>query len=158
MLKFLQTSDEVVDLLQSLSSCPELSSFRVGFAGSYSTGTNKKASAIDIVLKLKENGDKNEIGSIYINSFIGQFMESAYSNKYHILWLDMLEKNEVAVHDFMAAEGLEANPESVYTNVVSEVRWVDDEQKHGDLEDSIYTSDDDDDDYTDEDDETSDDE
>lgn len=128
MLKFLQNSDEVVELLHSLSACPELESFRVGFAGSFANGVNKKASPIDIVLKLKDDGNESEVGSLDINYFIASFMESAYSNKYHILWLDLLEKDELDIIDFMRNEGVEANPESVYTNIVAEVHWIDEDE------------------------------
>ena len=70
MLKFLENRDEVVDLVHSLSEQPELHSFKVGVAGSYVTGLNKKASAIDIILKLREGENKDLIGSFEIVSFI----------------------------------------------------------------------------------------
>lgn len=147
MLKFLQNSDEVVELLHSLAICPELESFKVGFAGSYANGVNKKASAIDIVLKLKEDNDKSKIGSLDLNYFISQFMESAYSNKYRILWLDLLEDDEIKVVDFMRSIGVEANPESVYTNIVGEVQWIDavDTEKSDIISSSVMTWDEDED-------------
>ena len=50
MLKFLETRDEVVDLVHTVAEQPEMSSFTVGVAGSYVTSQNKKGSAIDIIL------------------------------------------------------------------------------------------------------------
>ena len=132
MLKFLENRDEVVDLVHSLSEQPELHSFKVGVAGSYVTGLNKKASAIDIILKLREGENKDLIGSFEIVSFIYRYMQDVYSNKICIIWLDLLESDEESLLEYMRMNGLEANPESAYTNIVDEVRWVDDSDEDSD--------------------------
>ena len=72
MLKFLETRDEVVDLVHTVAEQPEMSSFKVGVAGSYVTSLNKKGSAIDIILKLKDGADKDLPGEL-----------NGYSGPYH---------------------------------------------------------------------------
>ena len=141
MLKFLETRDEVVDLVHSVAEQPEMSSFKVGVAGSYVTSQNKKGSAIDIILKLKDGADKDLIGDLGINYFVRDYIARAYSNKIHIIWLDLLEADEEALLKFIGTEGVENNPESAYTNIVGEVRWVeDDEEDDEDADDRISSS------------------
>ena len=141
MLKFLETRDEVVDLVHTVAEQPEMSSFKVGVAGSYVTSQNKKGSAIDIILKLKDGADKDLIGDLSINYFIRDYIARAYSNKIHIIWLDLLEADEEALLKFIGTEGVENNPESAYTNIVGEVRWVeDDEEDDEDADDRISSS------------------
>ena len=141
MLKFLETRDEVVDLVHTVAEQPEMSSFKVGVAGSYVTSQNKKGSAIDIILKLKDGADKDLIGDLSINYFVRDHIARAYSNKIHIIWLDLLEADEEALLKFIGTEGVENNPESAYTNIVGEVRWVeDDEEDDEDADDRISSS------------------
>ena len=141
MLKFLETRDEVVDLVHTVAEQPEMSSFKVGVAGSYVTSQNKKGSAIDIILKLKDGADKDLIGDLGINYFVRDYIARAYSNKIHIIWLDLLEADEEALLKFIGTEGVENNPESAYTNIVGEVRWVeDDEEDDEDADDRISSS------------------
>jgi hypothetical protein len=141
MLKFLETRDEVVDLVHTVAEQPEMSSFKVGVAGSYVTSLNKKGSAIDIILKLKDGADKDLIGDLGINYFVRDYIARAYSNKIHIIWLDLLEADEEALLKFIGTEGVENNPESAYTNIVGEVRWVeDDEEDDEDADDRISSS------------------
>lgn len=141
MLKFLETRDEVVDLVHSVAEQPEMSSFKVGVAGSYVTSLNKKGSAIDIILKLKDGADKDLIGDLGINYFVRDYIARAYSNKIHIIWLDLLEADEEALLKFIGTEGVENNPESAYTNIVGEVRWVeDDEEDDENADDRISSS------------------
>ncbi len=141
MLKFLETRDEVVDLVHTVAEQPEMSSFKVGVAGSYVTSLNKKGSAIDIILKLKDGADKDLIGDLSINYFVRDYIARAYSNKIHIIWLDLLEADEEALLKFIGTEGVENNPESAYTNIVGEVRWVeDDEEDDEDADDRISSS------------------
>lgn len=141
MLKFLETRDEVVDLVHTVAEQPEMSSFKVGVAGSYVTSLNKKGSAIDIILKLKDGADKDLIGDLGINYFVRDHIARAYSNKIHIIWLDLLEADEEALLKFIGTEGVENNPESAYTNIVGEVRWVeDDEEDDEDADDRISSS------------------
>jgi hypothetical protein len=128
MLKFLQNRDEAIDLVHSLSECPELSDFKLGLAGSFVQGLNKKASPIDIVLKLKEDKNSDMIGSFYINGFIRKYLSDLYSNKVHIIWLDLLETDEESLLEYMPKVGVEMNPESAYTNIASTVKWVNDEE------------------------------
>ena len=140
MLKFLQNRDEVVDLVQHLSECDFLSEFKIGVAGSYVQGLNKKGSSIDIVLALKEGGNEDMIGNLDVNKFIHNFMEESYNNKINIIWLDLLQKDEEELIKYMASEGVEANPESAYTNIVAEVRWVDEDNDTSEDEDRISSS------------------
>lgn len=128
MLKFLENRDEVVDLIHTLSEQPELKSFKLGVAGSYVTGLNKKNSAIDIVLKLKDGENRDLIGDLDISFYIHQNIALAYSNKIKIIWLDLLEQDEESLLEFIGAEGVENNPESAYTNIVGDVRWVDEDE------------------------------
>ena len=148
MLKFLENRDEVVDLIHSMSEQPEFSPFKLGVAGSYVTGENKKNSAIDIVLKLRDGEDEGLIGNLSICAYIHRYMDASYSNKIKILWLDLLEKDEENLLDYMANEGIEANPESAYTNIVGEIRWVDEvvtDDEDSRIASSVVTWDDDED-------------
>lgn len=156
MLKFLENRDEVVDLVHSLSEQPEVSSFKLGVTGSYVTGQNKKNSSIDIVLKLRDGEDKDLVGSLTIASAIHRYMTASYSNKIKIIWLDLLEKDEESLLDYVAEEGIEANPESAYTNMVADVRWVDeveDSDENSRIASSVVTWDEDEDENSKEDDE-----
>lgn len=140
MLKFLENRDEVVDLVHSLSERPELKDFKLGVAGSYVTGLNKKASAIDIILKLRDGSNKDLVGDLDISFYIHQYMAASYSNKIKIIWLDLLESDEEALLKFMASEGVEANPESAYTNIVGDIRWVDEDTDAEDEDERISSS------------------
>ena len=66
---------------------------------------------------------KDLIGDLGINYFVRDHIARAYSNKIHIIWLDLLEADEEALLKFIGTEGVENNPESAYTNIVGEVRW-----------------------------------
>ena len=125
MLKFLQNRDEVVDMAHTLAEMPVLSPFKVCVAGSYVTGLNKKASSIDIVLKLRDGMDRDLIGSVSVVESIHRATVDVYSNKIQVIWLDLLEKDEENLLDFQRKYGMEANPESAYTNIVEQVRWTD---------------------------------
>lgn len=145
MLKFLENRDEVVDLLHYLSENTVLSAFKLGVAGSYAEGMNKKSSPIDIVLKLREGEDKSMIGSLDVSYQIHRLMHNVYSNKVQIIWLDLLEKDEVALLNFVRTHGVEANPESAYTNIVEAVHWVDEDEDSDDdrINSSVMTWDED---------------
>ena len=133
MLKFLENRDEVLDLIRDLAECDVLKPFKVGVAGSYVNATNKKGSSIDIVLKLNEGEKRSLIGAFEITSFIKNQLQNVYSNKINVLWLDLLEDDETKLIDFVRTTGIEANPESAYTNIVEDVIWADSEDE--DLED-----------------------
>ena len=133
MLKFLENRDEVLDLIRDLAECDVLKPFKVGVAGSYVNATNKKGSSIDIVLKLNEGEKRSLIGAFEITSFIKDQLQNVYSNKINVLWLDLLEDDETKLIDFVRTTGIEANPESAYTNIVEDVIWADSEDE--DLED-----------------------
>ncbi len=145
MLKFLEDRDEALDLVHNLAKCTELQAFKLGLAGSYVTGRNKKGSAIDIVLKLNDGENKDLIGDLDISFYIHQYMTTSYSNKFKVIWLDLLEKDEESLLEFMAEEGVEHNPESAYTNIVGEICWVDDEDNSDDdrISSSVMTWDED---------------
>lgn len=134
MLKFLENRDEVLDLIRDLAECDVLKPFKVGVAGSYVNATNKKGSSIDIVLKLNEGEKRSLIGAFEITSFIKDQLQNVYSNKINVLWLDLLEDDETKLIDFVRTTGIEANPESAYTNIVEDVIWADSEDE--DLEDT----------------------
>lgn len=133
VLKFLENRDEVLDLIRDLAECDVLKPFKVGVAGSYVNATNKKGSSIDIVLKLNEGEKRSLIGAFEITSFIKDQLQNVYSNKINVLWLDLLEDDETKLIDFVRTTGIEANPESAYTNIVEDVIWADSEDE--DLED-----------------------
>lgn len=134
VLKFLENRDEVLDLIRDLAECDVLKPFKVGVAGSYVNATNKKGSSIDIVLKLNEGEKRSLIGAFEITSFIKDQLQNVYSNKINVLWLDLLEDDETKLIDFVRTTGIEANPESAYTNIVEDVIWADSEDE--DLEDA----------------------
>lgn len=134
MLKFLEDNNEVLDMLYELSANPKFSDFRIGVAGSYAMGTNKKGSSIDLVLKLKDGCDESKIGSLSVIESIHSALKSDYSNKLQVIWLDLLEKDEEKLLNFLRTEGIELNPESAYTNIVDKVVWVDEENSEEDKE------------------------
>ena len=112
--------------------------------------------SIDIVLKLRDGEDKDLVGSLTIASAIHRYMTASYSNKIKIIWLDLLEKDEESLLDYVAEEGIEANPESAYTNMVADVRWVDeveDSDEDSRIASSVVTWDEDEDENSKEDDE-----
>lgn len=135
VLKFLENRDEVLDLVHDLAECDVLKPFRVGVAGSYVNATNKKGSSIDIVLKLNEGEKRSLIGSFETISFIKHQLQDVYSNKINVLWLDLLEEDETKLLDFVRTSGIEANPESAYTNIVEMVKWADTDYTDNDSED-----------------------
>lgn len=146
MLKFLENKDEVLDLIQALSEAPELSSYKIGVSGSYAQGLNKKASSIDIVLKLRDGEKESLIGDSNINMFIHNFMQDVYSNKISIIWLDLLEKDEENLLEYMRENGLEVNPESAYTNIIEYIAWADDANEKDDkISSTVMTWDEDED-------------
>ena len=126
MLKFLQYRNEVEELVIELSKTQLLKSFKVGFTGSYANMENKDSSAIDIILKLREDEDKKKIGSMDIAYFINSYMHDIYSNKVKIIWYDLLEKNEEDIKKYQAEGGIEGNPASPYLSIVDNIVWADD--------------------------------
>ena len=142
VLKFLENRDEVLDLIRDLAECDVLKPFKVGVAGSYVNATNKKGSSIDIVLKLNEGEKRSLIGAFEITSFIKDQLQNVYSNKINVLWLDLLEDDETKLIDFVRTTGIEANPESAYTNIVEDVIWADSEDEDSEDEDLEDDSDD----------------
>lgn len=147
MLKFLQNKEEVLDMIHELSTCSELSDFKIGATGSFMTNENKKTSPVDIVLKLNDSdededsdfgtADKSKIGSIEIIDFIQRYISEQYSNKINIIWFDLIEEDETSLLNYVKSHGIEANPESVYTNIVEHLYWADD------IKDSLDDSDED---------------
>ncbi len=128
MLKILETKEEALELVEYLASKPALSVYDVGLGGSFATNMNKRNSTIDIVLKLKEGEDKSHIGSVVISAFVMRECEPIYFNKVQVLWLDLLEQQEVAIQEFVKEVGLDNNPYSVYANLGAETCWVEEEE------------------------------
>lgn len=135
MLKIVETKQEAIELVVHLAKQDFLQDFRVGATGAFMENTMKKSSSVDIVLKLKEDGDEDLIGSISLLRSIKNYLGTYYHNKFNILWLDLLSKEEESLIEFVQSEGLEANPESVYTNVVDSLKWGSEDEDE-DFEDS----------------------
>lgn len=129
MLKILESKQEAFELIGLLAKQDFLQDFRIGATGSFMENTMKKSSSVDIVLKLKEDGDKDLIGSISLLRSINSFLGTHYHHKFNILWLDLLEKDENALLTYINSEGIAANPESVYMNVVDSLQWDSDSIK-----------------------------
>ncbi len=123
MLKILETKEEALELVEYLAGKSALSMFEVGLAGSFATGLNKKNSSIDIVLKLKDGENKSHIGSINTSAFIYRECAPVFYNTVQILWLDLLEKEELKTQNYVREAGLDNNPFSVYSNVVADTVW-----------------------------------
>lgn len=140
MLKILESKQEALELLGLLVKQDFLQDFRVGATGTFMENSMKKSSSVDIVLKLKEDGDKDLIGSISLLRSIHSFLGTHYHHKFNIMWLDLLEKDENSLVKYINSEGMEVNPESVYINVVDSLQWESDSVEND--EDDEYEDDD----------------
>lgn len=135
MLKIVENGQEAVEIIANLAEQSFMKDFQVGLTGSFVKGTHKKASSIDIVLKLKSEGEKHLVGNMALTNKILNFLGGYYHHKFNIMWLDLLAKDEEDIVSFIQEEGVEANPESVYTNVVEDLQWVLDEDEEDNDED-----------------------
>lgn len=143
MLKILESKQEAIELVENLAKQDFLQEFHVGATGSFMENTMKKSSSVDIVLKLREDGDKDLIGSISLLKSIHNYLSTYYHHKFNVLWLDLLVKDDEHLVEYVMAEGMEPNPESVYTNVVDSLKWEgaseedEEEEDNTDEEDEI---------------------
>lgn len=126
MLKVVQTKDEAIELSRQLAEAPGLEDFRVGVTGAFMDGSNKRNTPIEIVLKLKTDSTKS-VGTFEVLELIQFFMVTHYYNKYEVHWLDLLAQDEEDMIRFVEQEGIEHNPNSIYTNIVELAQWADGE-------------------------------
>lgn len=139
MLKIIENKEEAMDLIQQLSEHEELENFDIGLGGSFVVDLNKKNSPIDIILRVKDKVDMKLVGAVEYVDFIQRYMSNIYSNKFQVVWLDLLERDEISLIEFMKDMGLEANPESAYTNIVENVKWADSDASDDDLSAKVMT-------------------
>ena len=107
--------DEVVSVLRGLHSISELSSTRLGIAGSVARGDANKRSDIDVVV------DTDDLSLSSIDLIKGAFAGRVVD----VLCLGLLEKEDLELDSLMLSMGLPINDDSVYKTVVREVFWVD---------------------------------
>ena len=125
MRKIIESPVEAEKLVTHLITELDLESkFKVGLAGSYVRDEHKASSKIDLVLKARNQEGLVLVGKWVMIDQITEFMVSNYHNKYNIIWLDLLEKDTEKTLEYMRDNGMELNPECVYTNIVEEVKWM----------------------------------
>jgi len=87
--------------------------FKIGVAGSFATGRNKRNSDIDIVI----DGDSTNID-------LEENIRNLFNVETDILWVDLLKKEDKELDEIAVKYDLPINDESVYKTVMKEVQWV----------------------------------
>lgn len=127
MIKIIQSSEEALKVAHELSELHGIKgNFEVGLTGSFAEGTQKKSSGLDFILKRTENGKKDLVGNFTILRTISAYMQEHYYNKYHIIWYDLLEEDEVKKLKNASKIGVAKNPASPFTNAINLASWVKD--------------------------------
>lgn len=138
MIKIIQSSQEALKVAHELSQLHGIKdNFEVALTGSFAEGVQKKSSGLDFILKLKEKDKKNLVGNFTILKTIAAFMEEHYYNKYHIIWYDLLEEDEVNQLKKASKLGLIKNPNSPFTNIVEQAIWVHEHFGEEDIEEDF---------------------
>lgn len=102
------------DILEKLKTVyDKFDNIKVGVAGSYARGTQKRLSDIDVVL----DGDSTRIE-------IAEYIEGLFNIPVDILWVNLMKEEDEELDAFALSIGLEINDESVYKTVMKEVIWV----------------------------------
>ena len=86
---------------------------KVGVAGSYARGTQKRLSDIDVVL----DGDSTRIE-------IAEYIEGMFNIPVDIIWKDLLREDDEELDALALRLGLEINDESAYKTIMRDVIWV----------------------------------
>lgn len=102
------------DILERLKTVyDKFDNIKVGVAGSYARGTQKRLSDIDVVL----DGDSTRIE-------IAEYIEGLFSIPVDIIWLDLLKEDDEELDTLSLSLGLEINDRSAYKTITKEVIWV----------------------------------
>ena len=102
------------EILNKLSELSKLTGLRLGLAGSYARGTNKKNSDIDIVV------DANKL-TIDIMEMLKKAFEP---RKADVLITELLKDEDIELDNFLLSIGLSKNEDSVYKSIMREVIWI----------------------------------
>lgn len=86
---------------------------KLGIAGSYANGTQRKSSDIDIVI----DEDSMQVE-------IMEYIKSLFKLKVDILWLELLKKEDEELDNIALKYNLPINKNSVYKTVIKEVIWI----------------------------------
>lgn len=105
------TYSEVVNILKPLSK--KYCNVRIGIAGSYVNGTQKKNSDIDIVI----DGDSMRVD-------IMEYIKGLFDITVDVLWVDLMRQEDIELDNLARACDLPINKHSVYKTVMKEVKWL----------------------------------
>lgn len=104
------------EILNRLSELSKLTGLRLGLAGSYARGTNKKSSDIDIVV---------DANTLTIEAI--EVLNKAFKpRKADVLITGLLKDEDIELDNFLLSIGLSKNEESVYKSIMSEAIWIED--------------------------------
>ena len=102
------------DILEKLKTVyDKFDNIKVGVAGSYARGTQKRLSDIDVVL----DGDSTRIE-------IAEYIEGMFNIPVDIIWKDLLREEDEELDALALSLGLEINDESAYKTIMRDVIWV----------------------------------
>ncbi|MCT8974994.1 nucleotidyltransferase domain-containing protein [Clostridium sp. CX1] len=117
--KVLLNKEQVLQLLKDMKNNSILDNVRVGLAGSFARGKNKKSSDINIVISYLE-----ELDDLKIFEYICNYMTSNSDYKIDILHLESIAKEDEMMDNIVKSIGLPKNEYSAYKNILKEVIWI----------------------------------
>lgn len=103
--------NEIIEILKSIAS--KYSGIKLGIAGSYANGKQRKKSDLDIVI----DGDSTRLD-------IEDDIKRAFNVKVDILWVELMRQEDEELDVFSLENDLPINEYSVFKTVMQEVQWV----------------------------------
>jgi predicted nucleotidyltransferase len=125
MLRLVQDKEDALVVATELKELEDLDGFSVGIAGSFARNSNKKRSAIDIVLELNDNEKKEKVGSFSLIAIIRNYVSENFVNPCEVKFLDLLEDDYQDTLRKNKDLSVNENPNNPYLKVLDEVVWAD---------------------------------
>lgn len=113
------TKEQVLNILQNIKENSVLSNMKIGLAGSFAIGANKKSSDIDVVLSYEL--DRNDTDLLI---FVEERIKKECNYKVDVLHLERLAVEDKELDDYAKSIGLPINDSSAYKNILKDVIWV----------------------------------
>lgn len=104
------TQREIEERLDNVYS--KFGDIRLGVAGSYSRGDAEQDSDVDIVIE----GDSMRVD-------IMEYIKNIFNGNADVLWMDLLKQEDEKLDKLFMENDLPLNQNSVYKNVLREVKW-----------------------------------
>lgn len=113
------TKEQVLDILNDIKKNSLLSNTKVGLAGSFARGTNRKSSDIDVVLSYEIDTDDTDL-----LMFVKDCIKKECDYKIDVVHLERLAIEDEELDNHVKSLDLPINDESAYKNILKDVIWI----------------------------------